>query len=339
MAFKDILGHERPISLLQRALRSDKVASSYLFAGSEGIGKKKVALELAKALNCTGPEAAGGEACDRCMSCRKVNESYRETKPHEGLHPDVLLLEPANQTLKADQVREMQKELAYRPYEGRRRVCILAAADRMAPNMANILLKTLEEPPLHTVIILLAGSARVMLPTILSRCQILRFNPLPPALVARWLREKAGMEEEEALLLASLSEGSPGRALTLRERLAEIPRGALLREWVAGSMTSFEAIDTWTEAQPKDREELQLVLEVAKTLLRDLVVTQVAGSGSGRLVHADLRGEIEGLAGRWPLETLLCRMDLLHRTALAVSPLRGNANTTLALEAMMLSWA
>jgi hypothetical protein len=147
------------------------------------------------------------------------------------------------------------------------------------------------------------------------------------------------MKEEEASLLASLSEGSPGRALTLRERLKEIPRGTLLREWVAGSMTSFEAIDTWAEAQPSQREELQLVLEVAKTLLRDLVVTQVAGSSSGRLVHVDLREEIERLAGRWPLETLLRRMDLLHRTALSVSPLRGNANTTLALEAMMLSWA
>ncbi len=96
------------------------------------------------------------------------------------LHPDVLVLEPEGQALKVEQVRQMQRDLAYRPYEGKRRVCILTAADRMAPNMSNTLLKTLEEPPLHTVIILLANSSRAILPTILSRCQQIPFNPLAP---------------------------------------------------------------------------------------------------------------------------------------------------------------
>ena len=137
MAFKDVLGHSKPITLLQRSIKNEKVINSYLFLGNEGIGKKFVALQFAKALNCLQTEAEGGDACDRCTSCRKI---------YHALHPDVLLIEPEGQHIKVDQVRQLQKELVYRPYEGKRRVCILTAADRMGPHIPNTLLKTLEEP-------------------------------------------------------------------------------------------------------------------------------------------------------------------------------------------------
>jgi DNA polymerase-3 subunit delta' len=329
MAFKNILGHEKPIRLLQQAIKTDKVVHSYLFLGNEGIGKKQVALQFSKALNCLGDSAETGEACDRCLSCRKVDD---------GLHPDVLLLEPENYTLKVEQVRQMQRDLAYRPYEGRRRVCIITAADRMAPNMSNTLLKTLEEPPLHTVIILLANNPRLLLPTILSRCQAVRFNPLPASLVAQWLVKEKGFGEEEAHLLASLSEGSPGRALALQEELKEIPRVDLLKGWLGVSSLSLEAMEQWAESLPSDREHLVSVLEVGKTLLRDLVVVKAVQDPS-KLIHGDLREEMEPIAARWDLHSLLNRISVLHQTLLAVSPGRGNANTKLALEAMMLSWA
>ena len=329
MAFKDVLGHEKPIRLLQRAIKTDKVVHSYLFLGNEGIGKKRVALQFSKALNCLegGPET--GEACDHCLSCKKIER---------GLHPDVLLLEPENQTIKVDQVRQMQRDLAYRPYEGRRRVCIIAAADRMAPNMSNILLKTLEEPPAHTVIILLANNPRLLLPTILSRCQAVRFNPLPVSLVTQWLVEKKGFDPGEAHLVASLSEGSPGKALALREEIREIPREDLLKGWLGLTALSFEETENWTESLPSDRERLVSILEVAKTLLRDLVMVKTVQDRS-KLIHSDLREEMESISARWRLPALLNRIDVLHKTILAVSPIRGNANTKLALEAMMLSWA
>ena len=180
------------------------MVNSYLFLGNEGIGKKVVALQFAKALNCLEGEAERGDACDHCSSCKKIDHA---------LHPDVLLIEPEGQNIKVDQVRQMQRELAYKPYEGKRRVCILTAADRMAPDIPNTLLKTLEEPPLHTVIILLANNSRFILPTILSRCQPIRFNPLPIPLVSKWLMEGKGFNETEAHLLASLSEGSPWKGL------------------------------------------------------------------------------------------------------------------------------
>ena len=256
----------------------------------------------------------------------------------EGVHPDLLLLEPENQTIKVDQVRQMQKVLAYKPYEGRRRVCIIAAADRMAPHMSNILLKTLEEPPLHTVIVLLARHPRLMLPTIVSRCQTIRFHPLPVSLVSRWLIQQKGLNEKEAHLLACLSEGSPGKALELQEQIRGIPRESLLRDWLGLTTFSFEEVERWVDTMPSERTDLMLVLEVAKTLLRDLVIVKTLGDGS-RLVHTDLQEEMATIASRHPLSTLLKRVGEVHQTILNISPVRGNANVKLSLEAMMLSWA
>ncbi len=325
MAFKDVLGHSRPITFLKRAIGNGKVMNSYLFLGNEGIGKKYVALQFAKALNCLGAEAEGGEACDHCTSCKKIDHA---------LHPDVLLIEPEGQNIKVDQVRQLQKELVYRPYEGKRRVCILTAADRMAPHIPNTLLKTLEEPPLHTVIILLANNSRLMLSTILSRCQPVRFNPLPNLLVSRWLTECRGLNETEAHLLASLSEGSIGKALEIQEEIRQVPREELLKDWVGLKSLSFEKIGRWVESLPSQRENLLLMLEVTKTLLRDLIMVKALRKDP-KLIHSDLLQVMKSMATSWSLSSLLKRSEILHQTTLAI---RANANTSLALEAMMLAW-
>ncbi len=326
MSFRDVLGHARSIELLKRAIKNDTLAHSYLFLGNEGIGKKWVALQFAKALNCLEGGAERGDACDHCLSCKKIDDQ---------LHPDVLVLEPEGQTIKADQVRQMQKDLAYRPYEGKHRVCILTAAERMAPNMSNILLKTLEEPPLHTVIILLASNPRVLLPTILSRCHTIRFNPLPIPLVSTWLTGQKGLNEKEAHLLASLSEGSPGRAIEIEEQIRKIPRGELLTGLLGLKSLPAEKMESWSESLPSQREDLLLILEVVKTLLRDLVIAKTVKDNT-QLIHSDLLDEIEDTAMNWSLSSLLKRMDVLHQTTLAI---RAYANTKLALQAMMLSWA
>jgi len=310
--------------LLKRAIENKKVVNSYLFLGNEGIGKKQVALQFAKALNCLKEERV--DACDHCLSCKKIDRAF---------HPDVLLIEPIGQGIKKEQVTQMQRELAYKPYEGKRRVCILTAADRMAHDIPNTLLKTLEEPPLHTVIILLANNSRFILPTILSRCQPIRFNPLPISLVSKWLMESKGLEETEAHLLASLSDGSPGKALEIQEEIRQIPREELLKDWVGLKSLSFEKMGSWVESLPSQRENLLLMLEVAKTLLRDLVIVKTLKK-EPKLIHSDLLQVMEPLAANWSLSSLLNRMEILHHTALAI---KGNANTSLALEAMMLSWA
>ena len=332
MSFKDVIGHIRPIELLQRAILNDKVVHSYLFLGNEGIGKRWVALQFAKALNCLERRGEESDACDRCLSCRKIDDE---------LHPDVLLLKPEGpgQMIKVDRVRQMQRDLAYRPYEGKRRVCILTAADRMAPEIPNTLLKTLEEPPLHTMIILLANSSRQILPTILSRCQQIHFNPVPLSDFIKWLTEKKGFNEEEAHLLASLSEGSPGKALQLKEGIDQVQREDLLKGWLGMKTFSFEEIEIWIESMPvEDLESLFLILEVAKTLLRDLVVMKVLGDAS-KLIHSDLFREMEVLASKHSLPSLMSRLESIHRTILSLIPDPRKPNTKLALEAMMLSWA
>ncbi len=334
MSFKNVIGHNNPIKLLQRAMINDKVVHSYLFLGNEGIGKRWVALQFAKALNCLERRPDEADACDQCLSCKKIDDE---------LHPDVLILNPEGpgQMIKVDRVRQMQRDLAYKPYEGKRRVCILTAADRMAPEIPNTLLKTLEEPPLHTMIILLANSARQILPTILSRCQQIPFNPLPSPALTRWLVEQKGLQEEEARLLTTLSEGSPGKALKLKEKIQQIHREDLLQEWLGRKSFSFEEIESRVASMPTDRQDLEdliLILEVAKTLLRDLVIMKVLRDGS-RLIHSDLLREIGPLATEQSLSSFMDRLESIHQTILAISPLRGNANTTLALEAMMLSWA
>jgi DNA polymerase-3 subunit delta' len=326
MSFKNVLGHQRPITLLQRAIKNEKTVNSYLFLGNEGIGKKTVALQFAKALNCLEGGTERGDACDHCVSCRKIDHA---------LHPDILLIEPEGQNIKVDQVRQMQRELAYKPYQGKYRVCILTAADRMAPHIPNTLLKTLEEPPLHTVIILLANNSKFILPTILSRCQLIRFNPLPTPLVSKWLMEGKGFNETEAHLLASLSEGSPGKALEIQEEIHQIPREQLLKDWVGLKSLSFEKMGSWVNSLPSQRENLLLILEVTKTLLRDLIMLKTLKNGK-KLTHLDLLDVMEPMATNWSLSSLSKRMEILHQTTLAI---RANANMSLALEAMMLSWA
>ncbi len=332
MSFKEIMGHTKAIQILQRAMITDRVVHSYLFLGNEGIGKKEVALQFAKALNCLQRGPTEGDACDQCLSCKKINDR---------LHPDVLLLEPEGpgQMIKVDRVRQMQKDLVYQPYEGRRRVCILTAADRMAPEIPNTLLKTLEEPPLHTTIVLLANSPRQILPTILSRCQQIHFNPIPADPFIHWLRTQKGLNDEEAHLLSSLSEGSPGKALQLRDRIHQIKREDLLRGWLGIGAFTFGQMESWVESMPsEDLDALLLTFEVAKTLLRDLAVMKVLGD-STKLIHSDLSREMEALASQHSLSFLLSRLETIHQTRVSLVPDPRKPNTRLALEAMMLSWA
>jgi hypothetical protein len=147
--------------------------------------------------------------------------------------------------------------------------------------------------------------------------------------------EHKGFNEEEAHLLASLSEGSPGKALEIREEIDQIPREKLLMDFVGLKLLPFEKKESWAESFSSNRENLILILEVAKTLLRDLVMMKTL-KDSSKLIHSDLLREMKVLATKWNLSSLLNRMEVLHQTTLAI---RSNANMTLALEAMMLSWA
>ena len=205
--FSGLLGQKRARSFLRRSLVSGRIAHAYLFRGPDGVGKKRFAFAMAKALNCRdrGPVMW----CDSCPSCKKFTT---------GNHPDFHVESPDKGAIKIDRVREIAKSLTFPPYESERRVVVMEDVHTMRAEAANSLLKTLEEPPGGNILILTAETSKHVLQTIVSRCQGIPFYALSYGDTAEILKSRLGLDEEAALLLARLAEGSPGRAETLMEK-------------------------------------------------------------------------------------------------------------------------
>src|SRR5512147_1312083 len=227
MNFSDIVGHERPVTILKRALANGTLAHAYLFSGAEGIGKKMTALALAAAVNC--PQGGPDGGCGACPSCRRV---------FSGGHPDVHLLVPDGDEIKIDQVRHIQEDLSLRPFEGVGKTLIVDFAERMNAASSNAFLKTLEEPPGEALIILVTAMPQGLLPTIRSRCQEMRFQPLPRPALARALARKRGIPEEDAWFLAALAQGSMGRGLGMDAEQEKAERDGIMGLWQGLSQLS-----------------------------------------------------------------------------------------------------
>lgn len=201
-------GQHQARKLLRRSLASGRLAHAYLFRGPEGVGKQLFARGLAAAVNCR--EQLGLVACGVCLSCRKFAAES---------HPDFLLVSPEKEAIKIGQIRELIKKLSFAPYEAGTRVVLIEDVHAMRQEAANCLLKTLEEPRENNLLILTADSAVTVLQTIISRCQTIPFYALTPGETTAILKGlDGGMDEETALLLARLAEGSPGKALQFHKR-------------------------------------------------------------------------------------------------------------------------
>lgn len=204
MSFSDIIGQESARRVLQDELKTQRVNHAYLFTGRDGVGKKTLAFQFARALLC---EEKKSDSCDSCLSCRRIDHSN---------HPDVKLVAPeeGSKNIKIAQVRELQREISLKPYEAERKIYIIKGAERMTPQAANSLLKTLEEPPEYAVIILLAEEISKLLSTVISRCQRVRLYDISREKIQNLLVAR-GVSEKRARLLAGLAGGSIGRALSL----------------------------------------------------------------------------------------------------------------------------
>ena len=253
-----------------------------------GLGKRTVAVRLAMAANCTQPGTS--PPCGACPTCRQILA---------GTHPDVILVEPtadrATANIPVDRVREVVRQTGYHRYNARRRVIIIDPAEAMGPAAANALLKTLEEPPKGTGFLLIASNASGLLPTILSRCQRIRFGAVPQPDITAWLE---GRGHDEAALAAGYAQGCPGRALTLvgggltkrialRQRLLDVLAGRLqsVFDWSKEIVKSGKR----QEWSPK----VEQILEVIEDLLRDVVV--LASEGERSLQN----GDIPEVVSRW----------------------------------------
>ena len=184
--FRELTGNSGVKAALKRMLVNDRLPGALLFTGEEGIGKKRFALEIARALNCRNPK--DNEACGVCSSCvriPKLNYPQRDDAD-EWLqiiwtdHPDVGLVVAPKRVLRVEQMRQIEKEANFRPFEGKARVFLIDEADKLNDASANALLKVLEEPPRTSHLILITARPAMLLPTILSRCQVIRFSPLTP---------------------------------------------------------------------------------------------------------------------------------------------------------------
>lgn len=322
MPFADIVGHDRIIEVLKRSLRSGKTAHSYLFEGIAGCGRKKTALALVQALFCT---VLPDDACGTCPSCRKIDG---------GNHPDIHLIAPLpdKRDISIEQLRDMQHIVSLRPYEAPRKVCIIEPAERMSVSAANSLLKTLEEPPGNALIILLTENAGMLLPTVRSRCQLIRFAPLSPEHLLSLL-ERDGMASETAALVAPMAGGSMQRARELDNEALTARREAVLSRVEQLNIHRIASVFDAAEELSGNRDATLELLDMLLSFFRDAVHL---GAGNGDIVNRSLRPAIEAIATR---RSFPRNLELLERIYDTRRDVQRNANPKLALDHLFLSMA
>ncbi|MER3426570.1 MAG: hypothetical protein C4334_00510 [Pyrinomonas sp.] len=222
--FDRLKGNREVKDLFRRMLTKGRVANALIFIGEEGVGKKAFAVELAAALNCRA-RTPSGEACNECSACERIMRWPTEEKVDKQIvwsaHPDVGLIQPAGRHIVAEQARELAREANSAPYEGLVRFFIIDEADKLNDTAAGALLKTLEEMPTTTHIALITDRPAALLPTVVSRCQQVRFAPIPTEELAAAIADEKGVGMHEARTIAEIARGSWGRAMRLdweRER-------------------------------------------------------------------------------------------------------------------------
>jgi DNA polymerase-3 subunit delta' len=322
---REVVGHEHARSLLEHAAITGQISHAYLLTGPERIGKTTLALAFATLLQCTGRQLDDPAPCGVCASCRKIAH---------GNHPDVeLVAPPADKVwLPVERVREVVRAANLAPYEGRWRVFILPRAERMQAPTANALLKTLEEPPPHVVLVLTTEDPSLLLPTILSRCQLLPLHPLPTATVATALCERWSMAADEAAALAGLAGGRLGWAVEAHEKPALLERRATLRRDILALVgATRDARMRQVAALAPDAEAARQVVEEWTLWWRDVVLAAVGVTRLSATGPAREQAERMGRAVGAPAAEAFLRRLIATR-----QQLEQNANPRLTLEVLAL---
>jgi DNA polymerase-3 subunit delta' len=330
VSWQRVRGHDSLVESFDGIVRRGRLAHAYLFAGPPGVGKRLFADELAKALLCEGQTGPRLEACDHCSACAQVKA---------GTHPDFFVAVRPEETLDLpiEVVRTLCQSFALKSARGRGKIAILDDADDLNDAAANCFLKTLEEPPPRSVLLLIGTSADRQLSTIVSRCQVVRFAPLPQALVAELLRAQ-GLEDAALIeRLARLSDGSPGlaRALadpalwefrrTLLDRLAQLPRDSVP---LAQAILKF--VDEAGKESGAQRRRAALLLRLLIEFLH-AALTKSAG-GEPRLAEPEDLRVLEALVQRTDPDQLT---SILERCLEAETQIDRRVQLVLLLEALI----
>lgn len=336
MLLSQIHGQEAAIAVLRNALAQDRLAHAYLFIGPAGVGKKQTALALAHAAQC---HEFSKEGCGACIGCIQVAA---------GTHPDLMLVGPeaGKQSIAIDQVRDLQRRLSLRPVQGKKKIAILEEAHLLTPQAQSALLKMVEEPPGDALLILLTLNSATLSRPLLSRCQQVRFAPLPTTVIEEILIRSQEKDVDTAHVLALYSRGSISRALALdpevfteerryvEEELQKLDTASFLNlsrfaEWLVADRVRKSAKNAEaTGERPSGGDRLAIVLSWYEEVLRYALL-----GTEGVVRHQECLPTLAKLAARQGVDGALRQLSVVYAT---IQALGRNANRQLAAEDMLL---
>lgn len=337
-----LIDQERPLRILTDILAGGNIPHAFLLTGVDGVGKRTAAIWFAMACGCSIRAlftAAGDIAepfrtaeeitpCGQCHACRRILA---------GNHPDVICIEPDRDLIKIDTIRDLLSRIAFKPHQAGRRVIIISDAQTMNREAANALLKALEEPPPQTLFFLTAGQPGDLLPTVVSRCQNIRFNPVSEAGLEKALRERFRLDPTAATSIALLADGSFARALALTGagQSDKIPDMTTRRKWVLDELQQLPArklplVFAFAEKLAADKAGLLQFLEIIKSYLRDVLVYKYSPD---HIINTDMADQIRSAAAVDGAAALIAKMDAVTEVEKALT---RNVNPRLWLESLAL---
>lgn len=309
MRFSDCLGHDKPIGIINSYIEKNCFSGAYIFSGPEGIGKKMVAKIIAQALNCT---AASNKPCGSCRACLKAEKLE---------HPDLHIIENCESQIKIEDIRSIQRQVNFRPYEGAMKIFIIDNAHRLNPESANSLLKLLEEPPKDSLIILITHKLQVIFKTVLSRCKVIKFAPLVRAELESILIKDYSVDKGAAHFLSFYSEGRLGLALKLKDLKIADQKNKVFDSF----LFSEKPLDRNFASQSK--EQLRVFLNILASWFRDIYLLK-AGLSQTELIHSDRQNDIFKAAHKFSFRQL---DEIIAGISESLLYLENNVNTKLLL--------
>lgn len=309
MRFADILGHEKPLAIINAYIQGSAFSGGFIFSGPEGIGKRMVAKIIAQELNCA---AQGAKPCGLCDSCRKIEKSA---------HPDLHIIENGEAQIKIEDIRGILREASFKPYEGAMKVFIIDNAHKLNTEAANSLLKTLEEPPKSTLIILITHKPQNIIKTVLSRCKMIKFPSLVRAQLEDFLIKNYSLDKLSAHFLAYYAEGRLGLALKLKDSLQLQEKNKIFDSFVL----SVKPLDRNLMGQSK--EQLRFSLNILASWFRDLYLLK-AGLRDKEIIHLDRQEDLLKLTPQYSFKQL---DDIMATISESTLYLEKNINSKLLL--------
>lgn len=324
---ESIIDQKSAVANLTAVIRRDTVPHAILFTGIEGVGKQTAAITFAMACNCIehrtvyySSEASTDKAtgsCGKCRSCRKI---------FSGNHPDVIFIKPSGTFIKISQIRKLCTQLALKPYEEGYRAVIISDAGTMNKEAGNALLKILEEPPERTIIILTALQASDLLPTIVSRCRHIRFNPVSKKNISSFLTGQHGVNADRANVIASMAEGSFTRAIEMNNDNWLQMRNWLIQEMEELQRGEIPSCLRFAEILAGKKEFVQYALSIIKNWFRDLLVYRYSPE---KVMNKDVMEGVKTASEKVEVNALMLQIKAVQRVKKA---LEKNANMRLSLE-------